>query len=408
MDVDSSSSAGNVIVHAFLGSPFLDILAMASGQAVKRHFLCLITANMLLLNQCRPSFHFESMFDIFGRGDSEWHRLIASEKDVALLAIIRNMFEILDKTRTSYQERDCCILSLQYLRLVKSFLDTFDEHIFEHSRGTSDSKVRHSENGLSIDERHFSESQDSSHVLNDDGFFDGPYSSLTESNDDQRRTARYTMTSPKNDIATKSFSRKAFVATRSEQLKAEAELNDDDAYYAREYFEDDETVATFGTILSRANSRTVFPSILDSNSFSVGTQNEILQSKSSSTGIHDAIAMSWTCGSGIVGANTPQRSPTRTKISTPFSFSTKRAEDMANRVNSMARLVIAPCIAPSVDATSPRHTVNGTLNDGKISTTIQMMVREKFDNSVISDVICHFIHTSRPSNLGYRQYSKSF
>ena len=335
---------------------------MASAQAVKRHSLCLLTVNMLnLLSQ---------IFDIFGSGDP------TCEKTNASFTMIRSLFEILDKTRTFYEERDCCMLSLQYLRLVKSFLDAFDEHFFEHRHTASEGKARHFENGHSIDEKHFNVSQDSSRALNDDGFPDGPFSSLTELTNHQGRIAKYRITSPKNEMATKSFSRKAFVATRSEQLKAETELNNDDAYHVREYFEDDATVATFGTMLSRADSGAVFPFIVESRSFSAKTQDDILQSKSSSIGMHEEAAIGWTCGSGIVRAKTPRRSPTQAKTSTPFSFSAKRAEDMANRVNSMARLVIAPCIAPPLDDTSPLHKVNGTLNNGKVAIARQMMVRE--------------------------------
>jgi hypothetical protein len=384
-DADSSSSASDVIVHAFSGSTFLDILTITSGQAVKRHFLCLVTSNMLNLLNLNPSFYFEQIFGIFGGGDSEWHRLVACEKSDALLAIIRSLFEILDKTRTSYQERDCCMLSLQYLRLVKSFLDAFDEQLFEHRLSTSDDKVQYSGNVPSLDESHVNESQDSSHVLNDDCFSDGPSSSLTKSKDDQRRIARYTMTSPKNDMLTKSFSRKAFVATRIEQLKAEAELNDADEYHVRDFFEDDETVMTFGTTLSKADS--MFPLILESRSFSVETQDEMFQSKSSSIETYEEAAMLWTCGAGVVSTKTPRRSTTQTKISTPFSFSTKRAEDMANRV---ARIVIAPCIAPSLDDMTPCHSANGTLNNGK-STASQMMVRDDFNSKILTILVISFV-----------------
>jgi hypothetical protein len=186
-------------------------------------------------------------------------------------------------------------------------------------------------------------------------------------------------------MSTKSFSRKAFVATRSEQLKAEAELDDSNGYHVREYFEDDETVMTFGTILSKADS--IFPLILESRSFTVGTQDEILQSKSSPIETYEEAEMLWNCGSGVVSTKTPRRSTTQTKISTPFSFSTKGAEDMANRV---ARIVIAPCIAPSLDDTTPRHSANGTLNNGK-STASQMMVRNDFNSKILTILAIAFV-----------------
>jgi hypothetical protein len=353
---DHSRYASDITLRARLGSQFHDILATASGQAIKRHFLCLLTVNML---------NFQNLiFDIFGSGDP------TCEKTNALSTIIRSLFEILDKTRTFYEVKDCCMLSLQYLRLVKSFLDNFDEHLFVHRHTASEGKTRHLEN----DDRHFNVSQDSSHALYDDGSPDQPSSSMTESMNDQGRIAKYRITSPKKEMTTKSFSRKAFVATRSEQLKAETEFNNDGAYYVRECFEDDATVATYGTMLSRSDSGAVFPFIVESRSFSAKIQDDILRSKSSS--MHEEAAIGWTCGSGIARVKTPRRSPIQTKTSTPFSFSAKRAEDMANRVNSMARLVIAPCIAPPLDDTSPLHKVNGTINNGKFAIARQMMVRK--------------------------------
>lgn len=325
--MDSLNASGDYIVDASSGSLFLNIIVMASGQEVKRYFVCLVTAIMhnLLGKNC-------PQFDL---GDH--HRLISRERAEALLAVIRSLFEILDKTRTSYQVRDP--MSVQYLRLVKSFLDTFDESYGDQNP----------DDVLSFDEKHFNVSQLISHDYDDNALSVGPSTSLITSKQNKRRISKITVTSPKNDMSTKSFTRKAFVATRSEQLKAEVELYDN-ANNVREYFDDDETVATFGTVVSR-------PVILQSKSFSADTQDEMI-TKSSTFGTHEET--DWTCGSS--NRNTllsPKRSPTKRKSFSPFSFATRRAEDMANRVSSVAQLMMAQCIAPTYDM-SPRHSLNDT------------------------------------------------
>lgn len=368
-DADSGSLNSDVIVHASSGLPFVDILAMASGQAVRRHFLSLMNANMLnLVNRDCPPFYFESLFDMFG-SDSAWHRLVAWEKTDQFLSIIRMLFDLLDKTRTSYQERDRSMVSLQYQRLVKSFLDTFDEPLFMcHQSGTN---VLDAENGDSVGERNFHDSLDSSYyVVNDSSYYDEPSSALGET-----RVPKYKFSSPRNNIISpRSFSRSAFVATRSEQLKAEMELNDDEMY-GRDYLDDDETVVTLGTITSRIDSGSVFPVIMETKSFTVG-QDGAIQTKSSTVGTQEETSSDWTCGSGIPSTPPRQNSPIKTRSSTPFSFASKRAEYMANRVNTMAQLVMAPCIAPSSDDmisdgvdVTPRHSVNVSSSNGKFRVT---------------------------------------
>ncbi|KAL9179628.1 hypothetical protein ACHAXT_008918 [Thalassiosira profunda] len=335
-DLDSSSSSSNVNTSS--GSPFLDILTLAPGQAVKRHFSSLITAAMLsLVNQTCPPFYFEAL--------REGQRLVAWEKIDPLLAIVRSLCEILEKTRTSYQERERLMLSVQYQRVVKSFLDAFDEPLFTN-HGNSDDEMSGLEHADSASERHLNVSVASSNDFHDGEHYDEPSLSLSKAKEDRRaRIPKYRIKSPRNDIAPRSFSRRAFVATKSELMKAEAELHDDD-----DYFDDDETIATLGTVIS-ADAGSVFPLILESKSY------ESVQRMSSVPEIEEEPSSGWACGSGIVSTPPkPKRSsPQPTGSSTPFSFASKRAEYMANRVNNVAQLVMAPCIAPSVD---------GSVHDG--------------------------------------------
>ena len=394
-DMDSASSASDAIAVASSGFPLLDILTMASGQAVKLYFSCLITANMRnFVNLNCPSFGFESFGGMLSsNGDVTFHQLVPWEKTDALVAIIRSLFEILDKTRTSYQTKNHSILSLQYQRLVKSLLDTFDEHLFLSN--ISDDERQHSENGGSIHDNHLNELLESNLAFNhdDDHDHDDEHPSLlNESKGSQKRMPKYRVTSPKSSMDPKFFSRTAFVATEDDQSKTETKMNGDDAY-GREYFDDDQTIATLGTMMtstSRLNSSSsVFPIIMETKSFNtvggppdeshllqskhsntvggLDEQPQMLQSQNSTVEIQKDVSRNWTCGAtNIASTALPKRrsappkrfSASVSSSSTPFSFAAKRAEQMANRVNTMAQLVMAPCIAPSVDETISRSSEN--------------------------------------------------
>ena len=366
--IDSSHSGNDVIVHALSGFPFLDIFASASGHAVKRHFLSLVHAHLInLVNQKCPPYYFESVFDMFCRGDSSWHRLVPWETTDPLLAIFRGLFEIFDKARTSFQDREHPLLSMQYMRLVKSFLDNFDEVIFEHHDSV---EAQHSE----ICDNSIRDSVDSSNAHDDDDLYEAPLESLNQAKD-RKRSPRFTVISPRNDMQPKPFSRRAFVASRSDEIKAESELSED-----RDYFDDDETVMTFSTYTSRMDSGSVFPVIPEKECLSVGDYDEVHQSNSLASEIQEETSLGWGCGSGIPTQQTRRRSPVQIKSSTPFFFAAKRAEDMANRMNSVAQMMIAPCIAPPVDEMiaggsrrGPLPPGNGTVRNGKVRTSSEMI-----------------------------------
>lgn len=158
------------------------------------------------------------------------------------------------------------MISLHYYRLLKTFLDSFDDLIF----------LRHSSGSELLDPENGDDSLDNS-AWTDGAYFeevnsaDAPLSATKASFEDQRtNSSKYRFASPKNSgIGVAPFSRKAFVATRMEQMKAEAEMHDDDLY-TNDYFDDDETVMTFGTMASRMDSGSVFPINLETKSSNIG------------------------------------------------------------------------------------------------------------------------------------------
>jgi len=337
---DGSFGNGDAVVHPTFGIPFVDILSMASGNAIKRHFVCLMTANMMnLVTQKCPSVYFEPLFDVLG-SNAVWYRLSSWNATDVVMAIIRSLFEILDKTRTSYQESYGSIVCPQYNRLLKSFVDTFDEPSLE-------SQVDISTN-VDVDESVSEWQLDSA----DAGAVDmngGDNSSFNNSEGERSRAqfSKYRVKSPRREIKEAPFSRRAYLPTRTEQMKAEAEIYDDDIY-AREFFDDDETVASFSTMTSR----TVFPMIVESKSILNDPFNELREEvevpldRSNSLLTQDDEANGFTCGK-VLGFDTPTRSK-QAAAPKPFSFAGKRAEYVATRVNNVALLVLAPCVAPNV------------------------------------------------------------
>ncbi|KAL7456061.1 hypothetical protein ACHAWC_008790 [Mediolabrus comicus] len=350
--ISDPSIATLLLVHPKFGIPFVDILFMASGNSIKRHFITLMTANLMILGnqKCLPVY-FEPLFDILG-SNAAWYRLSSWEKTDAVLAIIRSLFEILDKTRVSYQEKYGSIVCPQYNRLIKSFFDAFDEpSAVDNGYDTQDGGV----DELMISELHL-DSTDSG-----DTNGDGLSSFNNKEKDRGARSSKYRVKSPRSsEIKETPFSRRAYVPTRTEQLKAEAEVYDD--IYAREFFDDDETVASFSTMTSR----TVFPMIVESKSIlNESFTNDLRENiplEHSNSFLTQEDGNGFTCGK-VLGFDTPSRSKKASAPTpTPFSFAGKRAEYMATRVNSVAQLVLAPCVAPSMNEimTPPRKKATST------------------------------------------------
>ena len=320
------------------------ILAMASGQAVMQHFRVLLYATVLdFIDHKCPPFYFESLS---GKPDdkSEFsrHRLVAWEKTDALSALVRGIIHILDKTRTSFQ-RDDILPSPRFLRLIKSFVDNFDEKSYGN-RGQGEkssldtSSQEGSVNSTSVEAMGFD--QDSFESFGAAGNAN-PVSPM--------RIPKYRVSSPRSqlELHPNPLTRRAFVATKSEQLRAELSLNDEDG---DGYFDDDETVATFA---SRMDSGSAFPDIL-------------LESKSFADTHDDASIVvpksKRSTGNGSTGfaARTPKAKRGSPKHQASFSIS-KRAEYVAHRVGTVAQLVMAPCVAPvvEVDQLTPTNSKEG-------------------------------------------------
>ena len=344
-----SSTDGNV-------ASFTDILSMASGQAIKRHFLPLVTIQLLnLINQPCPQYYFEAIVDMFG-SEAAWHRLVSWESTDSLVACIRSVFEVLDKTKTCYLERDQSIVPVRYQQLMKSFVDLFDETFYKLKNDTasSDDHSEYLESGASK----LDDSYESSLPGKDEDL------SIPELTTNLSMISRQSNISiymsprkgPRSPVFETPFTRKAFIATKLEQMQAEAELFD----YGNEYFDDDETVVTFATTTSRvtyatATSRRVTvsvpPVILEHNNSAAAQSKGPVKGSSNS----DCITSP---------RKSPQGESNASTISTPFSFASKRAEYMANRVNTMAQIMMKPCIAPSLNDAVP---VGGNVSTSNVN-----------------------------------------
>ena len=325
-------------------APFVDMLSMASNQAIRRHFFPLVTIQILgMLNQECCMFYYESLGDMFG-SDNSWHRLVPRESTDTLVASMRCLFEILDKTRTSFGEKDHSSLPIKYQQWIKLFVDSFDEKLFL-LRGDIDDNVQdpfeqsiHDKVDFSFDSSPSVKGNDRSKSNSSDiPELKTNLSMISKSSVSRIRSPR--KGTPRSVVYEAPFSRKAFVATKTQQMQADAELFDSSRH---EYFDDDQTVMTLATTTSRMTFATISSRVVQQATKPPGSLRNINSSDSN------------------LGFTTPPRkSNSPNASSTPFSFASKRAESMANRVNTMAQRVIAPCMAPSWTEVMP--------NDANIS-----------------------------------------
>ena len=340
-------------------SPFVNILSMASGQSIKRHFLSLVTVQVLgLVNQSCPKFYYESLFDKFG-SDISWNRLVACNSIEQLASSVKCLFEVLEKTKTCFGEKDDSIIPIKFLQWIKSFVDSFDEKLFLLHGDAKGESVNLSD----AEQFELNDSLDPSGIYLKDSKQNSDIPELkTNLSMVSRNSTMSMIRSPRRGnrgsaVFEAPFSRKAFVATKAQQLHADAELLD----YQGEYFDDDQTVATYVTTTSRMTFATI-------------TSRKEITSKSH-TVLENRNSIAEDSTSNKFGFTTPpRRSPSSDSASTPFSFAGKRAEYMANRVNTMAQLVMAPCIAPTLpDGTTNGTYLNNTSSKGPISDSVSTL-----------------------------------
>ena len=365
-----------------LPSTICRVMKKASGQAIVTHFHTLFYLHMHnLLNNGPPELPFTESRRFFSdseRGLNKMKQLPSPSKDMAfLINTIRSLLILMSKSKAKFcgkQSRHLRHWNTPLMRkFQKELVDVFDEALCS-SRSV----------GVSYDHERQIEAVESSNASMDDGalveqtaidsVLDALEDVLIERTANAAVITRYeqTMYAVKSKSASSTHRRElprhaksegllrtAYGASKVDRMKAEAELHDAEDRFTG-LFDDDETVVTTATFMSRKSHSerrfdTVTPVIRDA--LSSKEETSFRTRNSSDVKIAESMRQ-WGLVEEEADAEgnvevfaTPTRNDDPDNLNAaPFSFAGERAKSMAQRINTVAQVMMTPCMAPNLSS----------------------------------------------------------
>ena len=338
------------------------ILSNASAESVVNHFQTLMYIHLhSLVSRNSPDFNFYSK------------NTPPSDSLCIMVDYMKCLFEVLNKVKKKFR-----LAKTEMNKFLKNYLDVFDEaNLSSHNEyllKSSSSRLSESSSSSSLDQLMVERPAD----LDEIDINDTRTSSLLKSaadEQDQVKPLRYIVPHKniRRNYSTRektalTFSRKAYGASKFDRMKAEAELYEDGQM--TQHFDDDETVITTATFQSQMHRNPNINSLtatLDNDGKLKDIANEARQKNLSNE------------------SNKPD----------PANTPLQKARLMAKRVNTVAQVFIAPCVAPSnfnQIGTSLSKTSKGTKSKKEtISSLVSVVLHIKykhFINCFTSSVKC--------------------
>ena len=305
-------------------SYFQNILSKASEQAIASHFLPLVFLHFRYLAS-----NSTLTFD-HGKHIPQGHAF-----KILMAKAMRSLFEVLRKARKKFQLDNS---SEQLQKCFKDFFDLFDDVHFsnklqEHGLTTSSSSSFEFQYDTGDIESKPSKYHDS----------DKQYDSNTIVEATRKRAGLSIRLSKDGGKIRKEpamisemvpFTRKAYGASKIDRMKAEAELYES-GQVLTELVDDDETVVTVSTWQSHSRA------ISSGNSVSTFDRNHW-------TSETDRIERNTASHSRDTAHHNNDEPEHETEHASSNTTPFEKARSMAQRVNSVAQVFIAPCVAPNL------------------------------------------------------------
>jgi len=359
------------------------VMKKVSGQAVVTHFQTLIYIHVqALLGRGCPELPFKEarrVFRVSERDLSKVKHLPSLTKDMDfLMNIVRSLLLVITKSKARFcgeQSRHIRQWNVPLLtKFYKEFLDSFDESLFS-ARAISGGSVDEDEKLLHAVESS-NTSLDDDAIMNqtadlvldalEDSLIDRTVNAAVISGFEQSRYARSLASNRRSDLYQKGKSegllRTAYGASKTDRMRVEAEMHNVEGRYT-ELFDDDETVVTAATFMSRKSlgGRRMYesvPSVTFDDAPTTSMKEETPPRKSSDPKIAESIRQWGLAVEGVDGDGDIFSTPTRDLSdppdnfnSAPFaSFAGEKAKSMAQRINTVAQVVMTPCMAPNLSS----------------------------------------------------------
>ena len=314
--------------------PYSDILSRASQESVVSHFQPLLFMHLRhFVNQGNLGFNCNS-------GEA-----FPSKLTVVLLENMRSLIALVGRVKKNTASG--MYTDLHIKKLLKHAFDSFDDKHF-HQRKQSSRALKSSSRSISTeisdgstDSNNEDEFGKAVEDLDEDGAANFPVKIVPTSNlhrlssriNSREREHRLQQVYSSLHSETP-FNRKAYGASKTDRMKAEAELYESGQIFS-ELADDDETVVTAATWHSQARMNSVsFPAPVNrhssSNTVDGNTRNTDLKTLFGSPSIND------------------DTEAEAVSLETPF----EKARDIARRMNAAAQIFVAPCVAPQLHSGS--------------------------------------------------------
>ena len=365
------------------------VMKKASEQAIVTHFQSLIYLHMkILLNGGAPELPFRELRRIFSdveRGTIKVKQLPSPSKDMAfLINTFQSILILMSKSKAHFcgkQSRHIRHWNAPLMRKFnKDFVDMFDEAFYSsRSVEISHEDEKHIEgvatSNTAMDDDALSEQAIVDSVLNalEDALIERTANAAIISGYEQtmygeksrntiigttRSSSTHRRDRPRRSKS-EGFLRTAYGASKVDRMKAEAELHGAEDRLT-ELFDDDETVITTATFVSRrGQSERRFDAVTPVVRDAVRPKAETSPRTRKNRDVRIAESMrQWGLveeepdedGNIEVFATTPRNEASEDYDAAPFSFAGERAKLMAQRINTVAQVMMTPCIAPNLSS----------------------------------------------------------
>ena len=357
------------------------VMKKISGQAVVTHFRALVCLHMqALLGRGCPEIPFKEARRVFQDAERDLSKVkhlppLTNDMDF-FMNVMRSLLVVISKSKSRFcgeQSRHIRQWNVLLLKkFYKEFFDSFDESLFS-TRAIAGALKEEDEKLL-----HAVETSNTS--LDDDAMVDQTVDLVLDSLEDSLiektvkaavlsgfEQSRYTKSlgssNRRGDLyqqcKSEGLLRTAYGASKIDRMRVEAEMHNVEGRYT-ELYDDDETVVTAATFMSRKSlgGRRMYESA-PSVTFDDAPSNSMMEDTPSGRGsdpkIADSIRQWGLAAEGVDGDgdifSTPTKGPSEAFNAAPFaSFAGEKAKSMAQRINTVAQVVMTPCMAPNLSS----------------------------------------------------------
>jgi len=313
-------------------APYSNVLSKASNDSIMGHFDTLLFLHLRrLVDQGEMGFDFRT------------GKVVENKMAKKCIENLKNLMELILKLKECLASKNGTIMHIK--SFLKCAFDSFDDTHFQHNNGSDNSLYVDVDGADNLDDSIDFKDHDESLLVSFETANEATMGSY-EQNPATSQSNLYPLSSRVASadraarlrqayIALNSsapLNRKAYGVSKTDRMKAEAELYESSHVFT-ELVDDDETVVTTATWHSQARFISASMSVATPMARHPDSGNTVVTETVYTKDLNDVIGQE----SKDSGLN----------IESPF----EKAKEIAKRVNTVARVFVQPCVAPNIGST---------------------------------------------------------